>query len=144
MKVGGKRKRRRRRMRAWKVERQSQVHAFLMGRLPSARDREKRGSTGEKERGGTDCLLIRPDNCRWVRGSPCLASPRLASPPLAANHLDLTFPPTSLPLPSTFRSFTALGVPFLSDSDMFLSRVFFLSFSSSSSLLFCSLLSSSN
>lgn len=138
MKVGGKRKRRRRRMRAWKVERQSQVHAFLMGRLPSARDREKRGSTGEKERGGTDCLLIRPDNCRWVRGSPCLASP-----PLAANHLDLTFPPTSLPLPSTFRSFTALGVPFLSDSDMFLSRVFFLSFSSSS-LLFCSLLSSSN
>lgn len=63
-----------------------------MGRLPSARDREKRGSTGEKERGRTDCLLIRPDNCRWVRGSPCLASPRLSSPRITSTS------PSPLPL----------------------------------------------
>ena len=40
---------------------------------------------------------------------PGLTLPRLASPLLASNHLDLTFPPTSLPvLFSTFRSLPLL------------------------------------
>ena len=79
-----------------------------MGRLAS---RESRG-TGEQENwregkgwGGTDCLLIRPDNCRWVRAhlaSPCRESPRPHLPSFYLFPFSLPF--VRLPL-SVFPSF---------------------------------------
>lgn len=126
MKVGGRGReggRGWRRIRPWKVagRAESSTREFLMGRLAS---RESRG-TGEQENpregkgwGGTDCLLIRPDNCRWVRAhlaSPCRESPR---PHLPSFYLF----PFSLPFVRCF----ALGVPFFSQRLYLSSRSFLL------------------
>lgn len=44
--------------------------------------RERKIGCSAKERKRTNCLLIRPDNCRWARAH------------LVSNHLDLTLPRT--------------------------------------------------
>lgn len=104
-----------------------------MGRLP--RDREKRGGnkgTRERERErGVEQTVCSLD--RIIAGG---SGAHLASPRLAANHLDLTFPPTSLPilhLSFVYRSWCSV----LSDSDTFLSHPLpFLLFSSLSYFFF--------
>lgn len=108
VKVGAGRRDWEREVRPWKVTVVAASSIQVMGSSAAkhGRKREDRGRarreenkcrTKEKEWERANCLLIRPDNCRWVWAH------------LVSNHLDLTLPRTLLIVLFVAPSFTVLN-----------------------------------
>ena len=112
MKVGakGRRGRRWRRIRPWKVVGRAESSTRVSDGPSTEQNREKRATRELERKRGVEQTVCSLD--RIIAGGSELTLPRLASPRITSTS------PSLLPLPilSTFRSVTALGVPFFSSN----------------------------